>query len=128
MSITSDGNVGIGTDAPDHALVVGEASGDRHLVINDIATARWGFKTGGYDLAIQNDWGNSWNTRFLITQDGNVGIGTTDPESKLEVAGDMKLGKTDSRHFLQIASLQWPEVSLHNPKLYFRHADWYGAC
>ncbi|MCS7162763.1 MAG: hypothetical protein NZ958_05500 [Bacteroidia bacterium] len=85
MRITNAGYVGIGNTDPDHYLVVGPASGGRHLVINDIPQARWGFATGGHDLAIQNDWGGTWNTRMIITEIGNVGIGLTDPQVQLEI-------------------------------------------
>ncbi|MCS7297370.1 MAG: hypothetical protein RMK19_03700 [Bacteroidia bacterium] len=85
MRITNAGYVGIGNSNPDHYLVVGPAAGGRHLVINDIPQARWGFATGGHDLAVQNDWGGTWTTRMIITEIGNVGIGTTDPQVLLEV-------------------------------------------
>ncbi|WP_287264993.1 hypothetical protein, partial [Moorena sp. SIO3A2] len=70
--VIKDGNVGIGTDSPDHQLVVGPPNAGRHLVVNDIPTARWGFATGGYSLAIQNDGDQEWKTRMLLTKDGNV--------------------------------------------------------
>ncbi|GIW67474.1 MAG: hypothetical protein KatS3mg096_342 [Candidatus Parcubacteria bacterium] len=106
------GNVGIGTTNPTGKLhvyngstelmkvvsdvdvvgiVVGPAIGGRHLIINDIAQARWAFATGYYDLSIQNDYGGSWNTRMIITEDGNVGIGTTAPGAKLDVAGNISI-------------------------------------
>ncbi|NEP52526.1 MAG: hypothetical protein F6K65_28495, partial [Moorea sp. SIO3C2] len=87
MVINGAGNVGIGNPSPDHKLVVGPATGGRHLVVNDIPTARWGFQTGGYNLAIQNDFNNDWQTRMLLTQDGNVGIGTENPDEKLHIQG-----------------------------------------
>jgi len=85
IHVASNGNVGIGNTNPDHLLVVGPAGGGRHLVINDIAQARWGFATGGFALSIQNDYGGTWNTRVLIDQNGQVGIGTTSPFSRLHV-------------------------------------------
>jgi len=85
--IRHSGNVGIGNTDPDHKLVVGPAGGGRHLVINDIPQARWGLVTGQYALRIQNDWGNSWTSRMMISKEGNVGIGTTSPHTKLDVNG-----------------------------------------
>jgi len=67
-----DGNVGIANNDLDHPLVVGPKKGGRHLVINDIATARWGFATGSYKLAIQNDGSGKWETRMVLTKDGNM--------------------------------------------------------
>ncbi|MEM4973607.1 MAG: hypothetical protein QXR87_07890, partial [Candidatus Hadarchaeales archaeon] len=67
-------NVSIKNTTPDHPLVVGPASGGRHLVINDIAGARWGLATGGYDLSFQNDYGGTWNTKVTFTETGNIGV------------------------------------------------------
>jgi hypothetical protein len=77
VRVQADGHVGIGTTNPDHVLVVGPPSGGRHLVVNDIPTARWGFATGNFNLAIQNDGSGTWETRLVITKIGHVGIGTT---------------------------------------------------
>jgi hypothetical protein len=55
------------------------------LVVNDVPTARWGLATGNFNLAIQNDGSGAWETRLLLTRNGNVGIGTTAPQRKLEV-------------------------------------------
>ncbi|MDW8089040.1 MAG: hypothetical protein RMJ49_04765 [Bacteroidia bacterium] len=89
MRILPNGNIGIGNTNPDHLLVVGPAGGGRHLVINDVATARWGFATGGHDLAFQNDWGGNWTTRVIFTEVGNVGIGTITPDARLHVSGGL---------------------------------------
>jgi hypothetical protein len=104
MRVTATGNVGIGTTTPDHQLVVGPAGGGRWLVINDIPDARWGFSTGYFDLAIQNDndgipdgvGGGNWTTRVLITENGDVGIGTTAPSARLHVVGNFVATGTKS--------------------------------
>jgi hypothetical protein len=96
VQITKDGNVGIGTATPDYPLVVGPAKGQLQLVINAAPTARWGFATGNYALAIQNDGADKkWTTRVQITKDGNVGIGTENPGARLEVAGALTAAKND---------------------------------
>ncbi|MEM2618511.1 MAG: hypothetical protein QW356_03355 [Candidatus Hadarchaeales archaeon] len=70
-------NVSIKNTTPDHPLVVGPASGGRHLVINGIAGARWGLATGGYDLSFQSDYG-TWNTKVIFTKEGYVWINGSD--------------------------------------------------
>lgn len=86
IRVASNGFVGIGNSNPDHALVVGPSNtGGRHLVINDIPTARWGLATGNYDLSFQSDYGGGWNTRVIFTETGNVGIGTITPDARLNI-------------------------------------------
>ncbi|MCD6400219.1 hypothetical protein J7L85_05445, partial [candidate division WOR-3 bacterium] len=50
--------------------------------------------TGGtetfFGLSTSQDGGNTWNPRFVVKQNGNVGIGTTEPGNKLEVAGNVE--------------------------------------
>jgi hypothetical protein len=52
--------------------LVGPAIGGRHLTINDIPEARWGFATGAYDLSMQSDYGGSWGERVRFTESGDV--------------------------------------------------------
>jgi hypothetical protein len=85
VRVQVNGHVGIGNTNPDHVLVVGPPSGGRHLVVNGMPTARWGLTTGSFDFAIQNDGSGAWETRLLLTRNGNVGIGTTGPDTRLNV-------------------------------------------
>jgi hypothetical protein len=104
MRVQADGHVGIGNATPDHVLVVGPPSGGRHLVVNDIPTARWGFATGEYNLAIQNDGSGTWETRLLITKNGYVGIGTAQAHRSLTIeARDATISLQD----LNITSGRW---------------------
>jgi hypothetical protein len=44
--------------------------------------------------------GSSWANRLTVQADGNVGIGTTSPSQKLEVAGVIKSTSTDAAHLI----------------------------
>ena len=92
IAVLSGGNVGIGTTSPSEKLhVAGYAKADT------------GFKAGNY--TILNESGNETSlsntayypmffktnnsTRMTISNAGNVGIGTTSPDSLLHVAADV---------------------------------------
>jgi hypothetical protein len=48
--------------------------------------------TGGYALRVNDNGTLTDSTPFVVDNSGNVGVGTTNPGRKLEVAGDMRLG------------------------------------
>ena len=89
MRITSGGNVGIGTTSPGYKLSV---NGDIHIPQNEYIyfdnTAHY-IRRGSSDVELQGFNGLNLRTngssRLYIKQDGNVGIGTTKPGSKLEL-------------------------------------------
>lgn len=117
MRIDSGGNVGIGTTDPAELLTV-SASDDVSIRINSTKDTAWttnqklgAFEFFGNDssssgpglkgyvnLTSVNQFGAAFNMNFgvgdnatdrmVITYDGNVGIGTTDPESKLQIQDD----------------------------------------
>ena len=99
--IKSNGKVGIGITSPARSLHVAKSFGNTDIQISgaistsglDIvledftgigyvtareSTGQWVFKTGGS------------NERLRIDSNGNVGIGTTNPTTKLEVNGNIK--------------------------------------
>ncbi len=110
----SDGNVGIGTINPTnkiHVVTAGNparfesTSGNGRIEIDSPSTKnagvqffenntlRWGIFNQGTDdsLKFQN---KDFATRLVVEQDGNVGIGTTAPQYKLEIVGNVSLNNT----------------------------------
>ncbi len=98
------GNVGIGLSTPTRALTVhsgavnnygtfqnnasGSASNDGFMVgiETDLDGFVWNWENGPIHFGTNN------NYRMIIEPAGDVGIGTTDPTSTLQVVGDTKFG------------------------------------
>ena len=111
LSILSSGNVGIGITSPVSPLTIGtQAVGGENLRLNSIGTANEGGQATFMDAAGSGGWeidnitsGPDYFLRFfrdkaaptltamVIGSNGNVGIGTTAPGAKLEVAGQVKI-------------------------------------
>eukprot|EP00960_Hanusia_phi_P018177 534574-Hanusia_phi.AAC.1 len=85
MTILSSGNVGIGITNPLAKLHVnGNMQCDGDMILGG-ASRTVGTKSG-YDFSLQA----GGSTSITIKSGGNVGIGTTDPLSKLHVDGNMR--------------------------------------
>jgi hypothetical protein len=107
VRITPEGNVGIGTTAPQVKLHVYDASNPKIFLGNGANRSFFSLFSGNTDIGCDS---GSTNIRFMpdgnekmrITADGNVGIGTTSPEAKLHVKKDIGSDNiTDSQHNLQ---------------------------
>jgi hypothetical protein len=108
MRINSNGNLGIGTANPQSQLHIGGNS-NSIISIGSVsyagnsgqALAAIQVTQGGCDGGIINFQVNPWNqtgstgiytpiTRMIINQYGNVGIGTVNPDYKLDVLGTIR--------------------------------------
>ena len=86
MSILSSGEVGIGTTSPSNPL---EISSDTSTSLvyqrTGVSANKWGFHSDNDATYWQNV--TSGSLLFTLQNGGNVGIGTTSPDSKLDVTG-----------------------------------------
>jgi len=108
FSVSGSGNVGIGTTSPQIKLHISGSSG----AASGIRQSRAGVKI--WDQQIDSSgrliWshytseGGTANQLFTLDDNGNVGIGTTSPAAKLDVAGDtdatIMLGKARFHSFV----------------------------
>jgi hypothetical protein len=88
------------------ALVIGDTSGSSTISMgyDPVGNANGSFAGDGREILFRNGvqfvTPNAANTSFnltnLVLKDGNVGIGTTAPKKKLEVAGDIMAGTNNT--------------------------------
>jgi hypothetical protein len=88
ITVNTNGNVGIGTTGPSAQLTIG--NGAHKIRLERDGLESWSVyqtTTGSDGLGFHNDDDAAY--RMFLSQDGNVGIGTTTPETKLDVAGNV---------------------------------------
>jgi hypothetical protein len=113
MTITPDGNAGIGNTAPRRRLQIGSVVNgigfDPADVSPNAGYIRFGDNTG-WKLHFgreQEGVGSPPNTGtagvlMTIQDNGNVGIGTTAPGARLDVQGDIRLLGADCAEYFQV--------------------------
>ncbi len=137
MRINELGNVGIATTDPKDLLVVGDAyafhSGGNKVICIGYSAGSGKSLYNGYVGEMRLDPVNGRLTfgvssksylkgesiglpySMIIDKTGNIGIGTTSPTKTLDVFGDAKIGQLGNRHYLKIASSEFPEIRFQTP-------------
>ncbi len=99
LTVTSAGRVGIGTTTPTYKLEIEGGATPLRITGGGSQFQKFLFDvaTGGfaifhmYDKDVNEDFRLATNGNSWLAGDGNVGIGTTIPGAKLEVAGQVKI-------------------------------------
>ena len=128
MTIDHTGKVGIGTTSPGHLLEVAGGGSNGEIVVN---------RTSGAEILLQAQSaagviGTSTNhdldiktnatTRIKIEDGGNVGIGTTSPESKLEVVSALNPSSATQFTYAETLKLDVENSgTAEGPAIRFRH-------
>jgi hypothetical protein len=107
LFLATNGTVGIGTTSPNATLEIGSPSGVAGSAgsVNRLFIAPFSNTGGPYKFIARTVSGSSdfldmyYGSNHIISYglDGNVGIGTADPDHKLEVVGGIALRNSNSR-------------------------------
>ncbi|WP_440068192.1 hypothetical protein [Tenacibaculum discolor] len=105
MFVNNEGNVGVGTTAPNAKL---DVRGDIAIKYGSLFKVHTDWNGDGNDKILKTGWsserGNfvdlfvpghkaSTDSKIALLQNGNIGIGTTQPKEKLEINGSLSFSK-----------------------------------
>ena len=124
LKVNNNGLVGIKTNNPDYELdVVGAAriktNSDAKLLFtngdNQTSSLQYDYNTNGFEFRI----GNTGSTDMFVHNNGRVGLGTTSPSTRLEVAqgNAIKLGNA----YLSSGGSAWAHLGAN---AWFDGANW----
>ena len=120
LVINSSGNVGIGHTTPQFGLTMGQGSGDGSRIGWEDSSnfKRASILCSSSSDALQFHTGTSDTERMRIQSNGNVGIGTTSPNAKLQVGGDIHIydedGNTDGALFFSTGSSDVTSIAVRS--------------
>jgi len=91
FTIDRNKNIGIGTPTPKEKLtLMGSGASFGLYDTNPASKANNRIARYPNSLVVQNDFGGTWKDNIVFADNGNVGIGTNNPNTKLSVNGDIK--------------------------------------
>lgn len=132
MIINSSGNVGIGTNSPDHILCLEDTEPTLRIfdtvnTLNNEQTISFGTEPGNRThseisginlnagnaeggLIFKTNSGASLTEKMRIDSSGNVGIGTTTPSQKLTINGNGAFLAGNELRFYNAANSNWGQI------------------
>ncbi|MCL4459008.1 MAG: hypothetical protein M1577_03750 [Chloroflexi bacterium] len=119
VRITTDGNIGIGTTGPEAKLHV-EGSVNPSILVKQTTPAKRAYyevNSAGQLLSTDGDIqfqtnGGGWSIKMVLTNAGNVGIGTTNPAQKLDVLGNARIsGNVEAANNVKVYDSGWFPIS-----------------
>ncbi|MDB4795683.1 hypothetical protein OAH07_03525, partial [Verrucomicrobia bacterium] len=134
ISVKNDGNVGIGAPNPDAKLEIAlgyegdyliaggdNASNNRALKFTS-STSTAGSNGAKHTLDASSSNGEiafatSGSQKVIINKDGNVGIGTNDPDHNLQVDGTVSIrpnGSSNDQHYFTTGGVNNPQYIMYN--------------
>jgi hypothetical protein len=125
--IDNTGNVGIGTTSPTAKLEVTGSLKSNNLIYNGTSGGELRIdnsSNGGIGYYADNNghafktWVGSWQTQMVITDAGNVGIGTTSPNVRLELRREDSGDLFELNRPASTVSALYGGVATNHPYLY----------